>query len=67
MVALAMVLVALVAWAMAMAPPMVLEPMVVTAVATSIPLSMGDTCHLDSSENTVQCVKIHSFNIIVIK
>ena len=67
MVVLAMVLVALVAWAIAMAPPIVLEAMVVMAVATSIPLSMGDTRPLDSSENTVPCVKIHSFNIFVIK
>ena len=67
MVALAMALVALVAWAIAMAPPMVLEAMVVMAVATSAPLSMADTSHLYSSENTGQCVKIHSFNITVIK
>ena len=62
MMALAMASVDLVAWAMATAPPVVLEAMVVMAVATSILLSMGDSHHLDSSVNTV-----HSFNIIVIK
>ena len=48
-----MALVVLVAWAMAMVPAMVLEAMVVMAVATSIPLSMEDTGPLGFTENIV--------------
>lgn len=52
MVALAMVLVALVAWAMVMVPIMALVAMVM-AVATFVPISMEDTGPLDFTENTV--------------
>lgn len=40
-------------WATAMAPVMAWEAMEVMAVATSVPLSMEDTCPLDFTENTV--------------
>lgn len=50
MVALAMALVVFVAWAMAIVLAMALEAMMVMVVATSVPLSMDDTGHLDSSE-----------------
>lgn len=50
MVALAMALVVFMAWAMAIVLAMALEAMMVMVVATSVPLSMDDTGHLDSSE-----------------
>lgn len=51
MVALAVALVVLVAWAMVMVPAIVQEAMGVAAVATSVLLSMEDTGPLDFTEH----------------
>ena len=67
MAALAMALVALVAWAMVLVLAMVLEALVVMAVATFVPLSIGDTGHPDFTKNIVHCIKIHRYSIIFIK
>ena len=61
-----MALVVLVAWAMAMVLAMALEAMMVMAVATSVPLSMDDTCHLDSSERPDHYFGIQNVCVIFI-
>lgn len=66
MVALAMALVVFVAWAMAMVLAMALEAMMVMVVATSVPLSMDDTGHLDSSERSDHYFGIQNVCLIFI-